>query len=296
MISDGRIGCRDQLHRQRAGFLRRAQPVGVHRRDRAMAQRHHAQRLGDAGHGGGGAHHAAGAGGGGEPALDLADPFGGDAAGAIRRPVAAAVGAGGQPLALVRRRQHRPGDQLHRRDVGRGGGHQLRRHGLVAAADQHRGVHRLRGQHRLGVERGEVAVVHRGREQRRLAQRHGGERQRQPAGGQHAALHRLDQFGDGAVAVVEAGAGVDDADHRADPASPANSPSTWRTTGADRARSRDRRSWRCCGPGRVWVRVLRSCGRTPSWPGLSRPSVAAVCRDDGRDKPGHDGWGRRAWR
>ena len=215
MISDGRIGCGDQLHRQRAGFLRRAQPVGVHRRDRAVAQRHHAQRLGDAGHGGGGAHHAAGAGGGGQPALDLADPFGGDAAGAIRRPVAAAVGAGGQPLALVRRRQHRAGDQLHRRDVGRGGGHQLRRHRLVAAADQHRGIHRLRGQHRLGVERGEVAVVHRGREQRRLAQRHGGERQRQPAGRQHAALHRLDQFGDRAVAVVEARAGIDDADHRA---------------------------------------------------------------------------------
>ena len=179
-----------------------------------MAQRHHAQRLGDAGHGGGGAHHAAGAGGGGQPALDLADPLGGDAAGAVRRPVAAAVGAGGQPLALVRRRQHRPGDKLHRRDVGRGGGHQLRRHRLVAAADQHRGIHRLRGQHRLGVERGEVAVVHRGREQRRLAQRHGGERQRQPAGGQHAALHRLDQFGDGAMAVVEARAGIDDAHHR----------------------------------------------------------------------------------
>jgi hypothetical protein len=27
----------------------------------------------------------------------------------------------------------------------------------------------------------------------------------------------------------------------------------------------------------------------PSWPGLSRPSVEAVCRTGGRDKPGHDG-------
>ena len=56
--------------------------------------------------------------------------------------------------------------------------------------------------------------MHRGREQRRLAQRHGGEGERQSAGGQHAALHRLDQFRDGAVAVVEVRAGVDDADHR----------------------------------------------------------------------------------
>ena len=28
---------------------------------------------------------------------------------------------------------------------------------------------------------------------------------------------------------------------------------------------------------------------TPSWPGLSRPSVPHGCRTDGRDKPGHDG-------
>ena len=130
-----------------------------------------------------------------------------------------------------------------------GGGHQLRRHGLVAAADQHRGIHRLRGQHRLGVERGEVAVVHRGREQRRLAERHGGEGQRQAAGRQHAALHRLDQLGDRAVAVVEVRSRYRRCRPPACPASPANSPSTWRTTGADTARSRGRRNWRCCGPG-----------------------------------------------
>ena len=75
-------------------------------------------------------------------------------------------------------------------------------------------VHRLRGQHRLGVERGEVAIVHRAREQRRLAQRHGGEGERQSAGGEHAALHRLDQLRHRAVAVVVVRAGIDDADHR----------------------------------------------------------------------------------
>ena len=138
-----------------------------------------------------------------------------DGAGAILRPVAPAIGAGGQPLALVRRGQHRPGHQLDRRNVRRRRGHQLRRHRLVAAAHQHHRVHRLRRQHRLGVERGEVPVMHRTRMQRRLAQRHRGERHRQPAGGQHAALHRLDQVRHRAVAVVVGRAGVDDADHRA---------------------------------------------------------------------------------
>jgi hypothetical protein len=30
----------------------------------------------------------------------------------------------------------------------------------------------------------------------------------------------------------------------------------------------------------------------PSWPGLSRPSVAALATTGGRDKPGHDGMGK----
>jgi hypothetical protein len=104
-------------------------------------------------------------------------------------------------------------DQLHRRNVRRGRRHELRGHGLVAAADQHRRIHWLRGQHRLGVDRGEVAVVHRSREQRRLAQRYGRESQRQTAGGEDAPLHRLDQFRHGAVAIVVVRAGVDDPHH-----------------------------------------------------------------------------------
>ncbi len=89
----------DQPHRLRAGFLGDAQPVGMHGRAR-RAQRHEAQRRGDAGHGGGGAHDAAGAGGGGQLALDLADALGRDVAGPVARPVAAAIGAGGKPLTL----------------------------------------------------------------------------------------------------------------------------------------------------------------------------------------------------
>ena len=179
-----------------------------------MTQRHHPQRLGQARHGGRGAHHAAGAGGGGEAALDLADPLRSDAAGAIGGPIAAAVGAGGEALALERRRQHRAGNELHAGDVSGRRGHQLRRHGLVAAADQHRGVHRLGEQHRLGVERGEVAIVHGAGEQRWLAQGDGGEGERQSAGGEHTAFYRLHQLRHRAVAVVVVAAGIDDADHR----------------------------------------------------------------------------------
>ena len=47
-----------------------------------------------------------------------------------------------------------------------------------------------------------------------FAQRDRREHQRQPAGGEHAALHRLDQLGEMAVAIVEAGRRVGDADHR----------------------------------------------------------------------------------
>jgi hypothetical protein len=58
--------------------------------------------------------------------------------------------------------QHRAGDELDRGHVGRGRAHQLRRHRLVAAADQHHGVHRLGADHLLGVHRHEVAQVHAG--------------------------------------------------------------------------------------------------------------------------------------
>ena len=160
------------------------------------------------------AHHAAGPGGGRQPALDLRDPLLGHRAGAILRPVAPAIRARRQPLALERSRQHRPRHQLHRRHIRRRRCHQLRRHRLVAAADQHRRIHRLGGQHRLGIQRRQVPVMHGRRKQRRLAQGHRRERHRQTAGGQHAALHRLDQLRHRAVAVVVGRTGIDDPHHR----------------------------------------------------------------------------------
>ena len=87
-----------------------------------------------------------------------------DLARAMHRPEAPAVGAGAEALAAERGRHHRPGEELHRRHVGRGRAHELRRHGLVAAADQHHRVHRLRADHLLDVDRHQVAEHHRGRD------------------------------------------------------------------------------------------------------------------------------------
>ena len=158
----------DQLDGQRAGRFRRAQAVGMHGGDGGGAGQGHAQRFGDAGHGRGGAHHRAGAGGGGELAFDLVDFLVVDRAGAILRPEAAAIGAGAQPFAAMAAGHHRPADQHHRRLVGRHRAHQLRRHGLVAAAHQHDRVHRLRAHHFLGVHRHQVAEFQAGRVEERL--------------------------------------------------------------------------------------------------------------------------------
>ena len=202
----------DQGDGAASGFLRAAQPVGMDGRDRRRTGQRQAERLGDAGHGAGGAHHRAGAGGGGEVALDGGDLGGVDLAAAVARPEAPAVGAGAEPLALVAAGHHRPGDELDGRQVGGNRAHQLRRHRLVAAAEQHDAVHRLGADHLLDVHRHQVAELQAGRAEEHLAERDHREFQRQAAGGEHAALHRLEQFGEVAVAVVEAARRVADAD------------------------------------------------------------------------------------
>ena len=137
-----------------------------------------------------------------------------DIAGAIARPEAPAIGAGAEPLAAVAAGHHRPGHQHDRRPAGRDRAHELRRHGLVAAAHQHDRVHRLRADHLLGVDRHQVAVFQAGRAEENLAERNGRELDRQRARRQHAAFHRLQQFRKMAVTIVEARRRVGDADHR----------------------------------------------------------------------------------
>jgi hypothetical protein len=102
-----------------------------------------------------------------------------------------------------------------RRHAGAGRAHQQRRHGLVAAADQHHRVHRLRAHHLLDVDAHQVAHEHGGRIGEGLVDRDGREVDRQPAGQHHAALDGLDEVGHVAVARIEAAVGVGDADDRA---------------------------------------------------------------------------------
>ena len=87
------------------------------------------------------------------------------------RPEAPAIGAGAEPLAMPARGHHRPGDELDRRPVGGDRAHQLRRHGLVAAADQHHRIHRLGADHLLGVDRHQVAEHQAGRVEKHFAER-----------------------------------------------------------------------------------------------------------------------------
>ena len=115
---------------------------------------------------------------------------------------------------LWRPGHHRARHELDRRTAGRRRAHQLRGHGLVAAADQHHRIHRLGADHLLHVHRHQVAEHHAGRVEEHLAQRDGRELARQAAGGQHAARHRLGELGHVAMAVVELARRDGDADDR----------------------------------------------------------------------------------
>ena len=151
--------CRER-HGARAGLTRNPLPVGEHRRDRGAARQHHAERFRRAGHGAGRPHHHAGAGRGHEPAADLGDLVLVDAAAPVSTPVAPAIGAGAEPLAPVAPGQHRPRDQLDRGHACACRRHELGRHGLVAAADQHHRIERMGADHLLRVHRHEISEEH----------------------------------------------------------------------------------------------------------------------------------------
>ena len=197
-----------------AAGLRGAKTLGMRRGDRRAHRQRQAQRFGDAGHGAGGAHHHAGADRRREPAVDGFDLVLVDFAGAVFAPQPPAIGAGAQHLALVMPDHHRPDRNDDRRQVGADRGHDLRRQGLVAAADHDDRVHRLGADHLLGVHRHQIAQIHRGRMRKAFGDRDGREHHRHRAGQHHAALHRLDDLRHVAVAGIVVAVGVGDADDR----------------------------------------------------------------------------------
>ena len=184
------------------------------RNGRAHRQRQ-AERFGDAGHGAGGAHHHAGADRRREPAVDGLDLDVVDFAGAVFAPQPPAIGAGAEHLALVMTDHHRPDRNHHGRQIGGDRRHDLRRQGLVAAADHDHRVHRLGADHLLGIHRHQIAQVHRGRMRKAFGDRDGREHHRHRARQHHAALHRLDDLRHVAVAGIVVAVGVGDADDRA---------------------------------------------------------------------------------
>jgi hypothetical protein len=96
------------------------------------------------------------------PAVTASRPSTSEISGAVARPETAAVGTGAEPLAAVAAGHHRACHQHDCRAPGGDGAHELRRHGLVAAAHEHDRVDRLRANHFLRVDRHQVAVLEAG--------------------------------------------------------------------------------------------------------------------------------------
>ena len=201
------------LDRLGSGLFSDAGAVRRDRRRRGAPRHGHAERLGQAGHGAGRSHHRAGADAGHQLVVHRFCLLGVDFAGAELAPVAAAVGAGAHPHAAVGAGQHGAGDELDGRNAGRSRAHQLRRHGLVAAADEHHRIHGLGADHLFGIHGHEVAQVHAGGRGETFVEGDGGEGHGQPACEQDAALDRFDEHGHVAVARIVGAARVGDADH-----------------------------------------------------------------------------------
>ena len=201
-----------ECDRRAAGCLGRAQSIGVHRRNRGGSGQQHAEGFGDAGHRARGAHHRTRSRGRRQPRLDAIERRAIDFVAAELGPETPAIGTGTEPLAVVARGQHRSGDEPDRRHTGRRGAHQLRGHGLVAAADQNDRVQRLRPAHFLDVHRHQVAIHQTRRMEEDFTQGDRWKRERQATCGEYAALDRIDQLGEMAVAIVQIGSSARDAD------------------------------------------------------------------------------------
>ena len=215
--------CRDQLawlRRAAHRHLRRTlaasfgdpPPVGVRRRRRGAHRQRQAQRLDQAGHGARRAHRTASADRRAQPAADHFGLGHVDLARAVLRPQPPAVRAGAQHFALVVAHQHRPGRQHNRRQIHAGDRHHLRGQILVAAADHHHRIHRLRADHLFRLHRHQVAQEHRGGMREALRNRNSRKHHGQPAGQHHSALHALDQVGHVAVAGIVVAESIGNAD------------------------------------------------------------------------------------
>ena len=188
--------------------------IGVSRRNRCGTGQGHAQGFGDRGHGRRRAHGHAMPVGAGDAGLDLLPLLLADDPGAAVVPVFPDVAAATQGLAFPVSAQHRPGRHENRRQVHADRAHQQARRGLVAAAQQHGAVDRVRAQQFLGLHRQEIAIEHGGGLDERFGQRHRRQFDRESARLPDATLDLLGPGSEMRMAGVDVAPGVDDGDHR----------------------------------------------------------------------------------
>ena len=188
--------------------------AGIDGGDRRCARQRQAHRIDDGGHRRGRAHRVAGAGRTGHAAFEI-DPVGlGDVAGAQFVPVFLGVRARTRLLPAPLAVGHRSGRAEDDRQVHRERPHQKAGRGLVAAAEQHCAVDRMRAQQFLAFHRQEVAVEHGRRLDHDFADRQRRQLDRIAARLPDAALHRLGAVAQMRVARADLAPGVDDADDR----------------------------------------------------------------------------------
>ena len=124
------------------------------------------------------------------------------------------VGAAADVVAPKLAVEHRPGADQHRRQTDRRRAHQHRRRVLVATAEQDDAVHRIAADRFLDIHTHQVAKQHRRRADLCFAQAHRRELERDAACFPHAALDPLGNVAEMAVAWVEFGKRLTDADDR----------------------------------------------------------------------------------
>ena len=137
-----------------------------------------------------------------------------DGAGTPLGPVLPDVAAAGQRLPFVVAAKHRAGRHEDRGKIHCRRTHDQAGHGLVAAAEQHHAIDRIRPQQLLGLHRQEIPIEHRRRLHQRFTERDNRHFDREPTRLPDTSLYLLGAQTQVRMTGIEVAPGVEDADHR----------------------------------------------------------------------------------
>ena len=129
-------------------------------------------------------------------------------------PIATAVGASTQTIALIGGGQHRSGWNRDNGHIHTGRAHQLRRYGLIATANQDDGINGLSAHHLFGIERHQITQIHAGWKCKGLMHRYGWKNHGHTSGLHHAAFGSFNHLRDIAMAWIEIAESVRNANNR----------------------------------------------------------------------------------